>query len=474
MIADLKPYAVYKESGQDWLGSIPAHWSLLRAKRLFREVDERSKTGKEELLSVSHLTGVTPRRLKTVTMFMAESNVGHKVCCPGDLVINTLWAWMAALGVTRHTGIVSPAYGVYRPIAGGGILPAYADHLLRTPMYAAEYQRRSTGVNSSRLRLYPEQFLRIPVFVPPLDEQAAIVRFLDRANGRLDRTIRTKRKVVALLTEQKQAVVHRALSRGLDPAAPLKPSGIPWLGVIPEHWSVVRLKSVLVGRLTNGLFKRADAFGSGVPLVNVSDLYSHDGLIHKETLDRVRATPKEVQTFRVFSGDIFFVRSSLKLQGTGRCSLAASIDPDTVFECHVVRATPNQQRVEPRFITVFLGSWVGVNNTVSRANMVTMATLDQGSINSLPLAVPPLSEQREILVSIDAACQPILTAIGRLEAEIELLREYRASLVTEVVTGKLDVREAAARFPDEGLPEIAQESIDETDTSELVGEEAEA
>jgi type I restriction enzyme S subunit len=101
VIGDLKPHAAYKDSGQDWLGSIPAHWGLLRAKRLFREVDERSKTGKEELLSVSHLTGVTPRRLKNVTMFMAESNVGHKVCRPGDLVINTLWAWMAALGVTQ-------------------------------------------------------------------------------------------------------------------------------------------------------------------------------------------------------------------------------------------------------------------------------------------------------------------------------------------------------------------------------------
>ena len=210
MIADLKPYSAYADSGQEWLGPVPAHWSALRAKCLFREVDERSTTGKEELLSVSHLTGVTPRRLKTVTMFLAESNVGHKVCRPGDLVINTLWAWMGALGVTRHTGIVSPAYGVYRPIDGSGMLPAYADHLLRTPLYAAEYQRRSTGVNSSRLRLYPVQFLRIPLLVPPLAEQVAIMRFLDWANGRLERTIRTKRKVISLLTEQRQAVIRRA------------------------------------------------------------------------------------------------------------------------------------------------------------------------------------------------------------------------------------------------------------------------
>ena len=245
MIAGLKPYADYMDSGQQWLGSMPAHWGQLRAKCLFREVDERSITGKEELLSVSHLTGVTPRRLKNVTMFMAESNVGHKVCRSGDLVINTLWAWMGALGVTRHAGIVSPAYGVYRPLDGSAILPAYADHLLRTPLYAAEYQRRSTGVNSSRLRLYPEQFLRIPVLVPPLAEQAAIVRFLDWANGRLDRTIRAKRKVIALLTEQKQAVIHRAVTRGLDPAVSLKPSGVTWIGSIPEHWEVLSLKRVL-------------------------------------------------------------------------------------------------------------------------------------------------------------------------------------------------------------------------------------
>ena len=245
MIGDLKPHAAYKDSGQNWLGSIPAHWSLLRAKCLFREVDERSKTGKEELLSVSHLTGVTPRRLKTVTMFMAESNVGHKVCRPGDLVINTLWAWMGALGVTRHTGLVSPAYGVYRPIDVGGILPAYADHLLRTPLYAAEYQRRSTGVNSSRLRLYPEQFLRVPVLVPPLDEQALMVRFLDSAKGRVERAIRAKRKVITLLTEQRCAIVQRAVTCGIDPTIGLRHSGIPWLGEIPNHWKTLRLKHTI-------------------------------------------------------------------------------------------------------------------------------------------------------------------------------------------------------------------------------------
>lgn len=144
-IAGLKPYADYADSRLPWLGPVPSHWDLLRAKYLFREVNERSIDGKEELLSVSHLTGVTPRSQKTVTMFLAKSNIGYKICRPGDVAINTMWAWMGALGVARDAGIVSPAYGVYRPLSGCSILPKYADYLLRTPLYAAEYLRRSTG-----------------------------------------------------------------------------------------------------------------------------------------------------------------------------------------------------------------------------------------------------------------------------------------------------------------------------------------
>ena len=110
----LNPYPEYKNSGVPWLGNIPAHWHEKRAKYFFKEIDERSQAGDEEMLSVSHITGVTPRSQKNVTMFMAESNVGQKCCQPGDLVINTLWAWMSALGVSNYAGIVSPAYGIYR------------------------------------------------------------------------------------------------------------------------------------------------------------------------------------------------------------------------------------------------------------------------------------------------------------------------------------------------------------------------
>jgi type I restriction enzyme, S subunit len=466
VIDGLKPYAGYVDSGQDWLGSVPAHWGQLRAKRLFREVDERSTTGKEELLSVSHLTGVTPRRFKTVTMFLAESNVGHKVCRPGDLVINTLWAWMGALGVTRHTGIVSPAYGVYRSNAGSGILPAYADHLLRTPLYAAEYQRRSTGVNSSRLRLYPEQFLRIPVLMPPPAEQEGIVRFLNWANGRLERTIRAKRKVIALLMEQKQAIIHSAVTQGLDPAVPLKPSGVAWIGSIPKHWEVLSLKRVL-RRLIDCEHKTA-------PLVDQSPYRVVRTTAVRQGSLRIRGTYcTSSVAFGAWTrrgmpepGDVIFTREAP--------SGEACIIPQGLSVClgqRTVLMKPNKQRLRSEFLvhSIYAGP-PRVSITLATQGS-TVGHFNMSDIGALMILLPPRMEQEAIVAAIVERTAELERTIARFEREIELLREYRTRVVVDVVTGKLDVRDAAAHLPEEATPEIAEELIDEADDTALANEE---
>jgi type I restriction enzyme, S subunit len=471
VIDGLKPYAAYVDSGQDWLGSVPAHWGQLRAKRLFREVDERSTTGKEELLSVSHITGVTPRRLKTVTMFLAESNVGHKVCRPGDLVINTLWAWMGALGVTRHTGIVSPAYGVYRPVAGGGILPAYAAHLLRTPLYAAEYQRRSTGVNSSRLRLYPEQFLRIPVPVPALEEQEGIVRFLDWANGRLERTIRAKRKVIVLLTEQKQAVVHRAVTRGLDPSVPLRSSGIPWLGDIPQHWEVRPLKAVCEIQSGITLGKDYDTQETReFPYLRVANVQA--GFVNLSVVKTIRVPTAEARRCLLEVGDVLMTEGG-DLDKLGRgCVWDASVNR-CLHQNHIFAVRPNKLKLDPQFLSALLGATYARAYFQTTAKQTTnLAATNKTKIGRLQVLLPPADEQREILAALATETRPVAASISRLEREIELLREYRARLVAEVVTGKLDVREAAARLPDEAISNTAEDLANEPDAAELTNEEA--
>ncbi len=212
----LDPNVRLKPSGVDWLGDVPQHWDLLRAKYLYREVDERSSTGEEESLSVSHISGVVPRSSKKITMFMAESYAGHKLCSPGDLVINTMWAWMGALGVSTRHGIVSPAYGVYRSSKSEGSEPGYMDAILRTRIYVAEFVRRSTGIRSSRLRLYPEKFLEIPIVQPPIDEQHRIVEYVVRETGALAVAIEQSNREIELMREYRTRLIADVVTGKLD------------------------------------------------------------------------------------------------------------------------------------------------------------------------------------------------------------------------------------------------------------------
>ena len=198
------------EAEVEWIGNIPEHWELEYARWLFHEVDERSTTGEEELLSVSHITGVTPRSEKDVNMFQAESLEGYKVCQPGDLVINTLWAWMGAMGVAFQEGIVSPSYHVYRQ--NGDYAPRYIDYLVRLPNFAKEVTRYSKGVWSSRLRLYPDEFFKIVLPVPPIEEQREIVAYLDEEIAKLDELSQAVEETIELLQERRSALIAAAVT----------------------------------------------------------------------------------------------------------------------------------------------------------------------------------------------------------------------------------------------------------------------
>ena len=242
MIADLKPYADYKDSGLPWLGQVPAHWRTVRNGSLF---GQRSQTGYAELpiLEVSLKTGVQVRSFGNAGRKQIMSDVGkYKRAVKGDLAYNTMRMWQGALGVCPVDGLVSPAYVVARPYPG--VEPLYFAALFRTGDYMAELDSVSRGIVKDRNRLYWDQFKQMQSPSPPLEEQAAIVRFLDWANGRLEQAIRAKRKVIALLIEQKQAIIQRAVTLGIDENVSLRSSGIPWLGDIPQHWDIRRLSSL--------------------------------------------------------------------------------------------------------------------------------------------------------------------------------------------------------------------------------------
>ncbi len=210
----LNPNAPMKDSGVAWLGEVPAHWEVKTAKHLFVERDQRSDNGEETLLTVSHLTGVTPRSEKNVNMIEAETTEGYKCCNPGDLVINTLWAWMGAMGVTSFEGIVSPAYNVYEPRPN--VYPLYANEIVRIPAFAKESSRWSKGVWSSRLRLYPKEFFQIFMPLPPLNEQEAIHRHLNGLLAQYELLTTEAARAITLLRERRSALISAAVTGQID------------------------------------------------------------------------------------------------------------------------------------------------------------------------------------------------------------------------------------------------------------------
>lgn len=426
-------YPSYRQPKMRWLPAVPEHWNEQRAKTFFREVDERSKTGQEELLSVSHLTGVTPRSQKNVTMFKAVSYVGHKLCRPGDIVVNTLWAWMAALGASRHTGLVSPAYGIYRPRNADSFNPAYLDYLLRTRAYVAEYIGRSTGIRASRLRLYPNQFLDIPLLQPPRPEQDQIVAYLRAQDAHIARFIKAKRELIKLLTEQKLRIIDHAVTRGLDPNVRLKPTGIEWLGEVPEHWEVKPLKRwVRINART--LSEKTDP-DFEFRYVDIGSVKT--GRLVKE-LEHIRFEAAPSRARRV-------LRRGDTIISTVRTYLRAIwyVDEDTddlIASTGFAVLTPGKG-VEPEYLGYVIQSSSFVNRVTANSIGIAYPAIAETVLGRFLVALPStVDEQQSIVAHIKSESTPLDDAITRAEEEIKLIREYRDRLIADVVTGQIDVR----------------------------------
>jgi type I restriction enzyme, S subunit len=460
MIASLKPYPEYKESDLPWLGQVPRHWEIKRAKSIFQCIDQRSGTGKEELLTVSSAHGVVPRKSATVTMFKAASYLGYKLCWPGDLVINSLWAWAGGLGVSSHHGIISSAYGVYRIRQDAPMNPAFVHEVVRSSSFNWELQVRSKGIWISRLQLTDVSFLDAPMHIPPPSEQAAIVRFLDHANRRIERAIRAKKKLIALLNEQKQAIIHRAVTRGLDPTVPLKPSGIPWLGDIPQHWEVRRVKQtsrIFRGKFTHRPRNDPSLYDGPYPFIQTGEVARAKRFIadYTQTLNE-----KGLAVSKLFSS------------GTLVMTIAANIGDvavltfDACFPDSMVGFAPFKETNQDYLYFVFLCM---KSELLREAPVNTQGNLNVERIGVRGVPFPPFVEQQKIVRYVEENTASFDIAITHTEREIALLREYRTRMIADVVTGKLDVREAAKNLPDEvDNIEVASEIDAEMEESDFV------
>jgi type I restriction enzyme, S subunit len=466
MIADLRPYAEYKKSSQAWLGDVPEHWSVLPNRTLFAEVKDRNHPD-EEMLSVTITRGIIKQKaLLEGSSKKDSSNLdksAYKLVQPRDITYNKMRAWQGAIGASALRGIISPAYVVMR-LRKEDDIAGYFHHLYRTPQFAKEAGRWSYGITSDMWSLRPEHFKMIYTPKPPPAEQAAIVRFLNWANGRLERAIGAKRKVIALLNEQKQAIIHRAVTRGLDPSVPLKSSSIPWLGDIPHSWDAP-LFGRLLTRVEQGWSPVAAEGELGLDQWAVLTLSAvRRGIFNSSAIKPVSLTANIPTGIEVGDGDVLLTRSNTR-DRVGDVCIVRAPRAKTILCDLIYRLQVRAGAIIPEFLVYQLLSYVGRGQIErdARGSSGTMPKISQGHIKSWRILLPPMAEQQRLVESIDADSAPVNTATSRLEREIELLREYRTRLVADVVTGKLDVREAAERLPDGAPPDIAE---DDTDLSE--------
>ncbi|MCU0754822.1 MAG: N-6 DNA methylase [Xanthomonadales bacterium] len=459
MIADLKPYSEYKESGLPWLGRVPAHWSVTRIKTVLREKDCRSEDGAGTLLSLTRVSGLIPHRDMTDRIHSAKTLAGYKRYRVGEIVMNRMQAWSGMFGAGQIDGLVSPDYAVFE------VLGRHSTKLvlerLKSPDLVGQFALESKGIGSGFNRLYTDRFGPIAISLPLPEEQAAIVRFLDWANRRLERAIRAKRKVIALLNEQKQAIIHRAVTRGLDPSVPLKPSGIPWLGDIPQHWEIRRIKQttrILRGKFSHRPRNDASLYDGQYPFIQTGVVAQASKFItsHSQTLNE-----KGLAVSKLFPS------GTLVMTIAANIGEVAILTFDACFPDSIVGFVPSTSADRDYLYMVFLCM---KPEFLREAPVNTQGNLNVERIGTMGIPVPPLCEQIKIAKSVEAETAAFEESIGRLEREIDLLREYRTRLVADIVTGKLDVREAAARLPDEAPLDTNLDDLSEE--IELADEEA--
>jgi len=444
-----------KNSDAEWLGQVPEHWKVLPNRALFDEVKDRN-CPEEEMLSVTIKSGVIRQAALLENSSKKDSSnldkCKYKLVQPGDVAYNKMRAWQGALGVSEYRGIISPAYVVQRPRKD--CFPKYFHNLFRTPAFAKEAERWSYGITSDMWSLRPEHFKLIYSCLPPPDEQAAIVRYLGYVDRRVRRLVRAKQKLIKLVEEQKQAIINRAVTRGLEPNVRLKPSGVEWLGDVPEHWEVCALR-----------FKYDQCLGK---MLDAKRITGKDSLPYLRNTDvqwdRINVVNLPVMDIPITEYPRYTVRPDdlLVCEGgeVGRAAIWRGELDICGFQKALHRLRPfHKNRQFPRFMYFVLNA-ASKSKAFSDGHVSTISHLTGDKLRAHRFAFPPFSEQMDIVKYVDRKSAEIERTICRARSECGHLAEYSARLIADVVTGKLDVQGAVKSLPSE--PDD-HESMDELD-----------
>jgi type I restriction enzyme S subunit len=433
MNQDLKPYPEYKHSGVPWLGEVPQHWRVVKVREVARVINgfpfdsgRFSATSGHPVIRIRDLN-----KSQTATRFDGPFVNAARVE-PGEVLVGMDGDFNVGIWRGTETALLNQRMCCVRAAC------PVTTHLLRYVLPAPLKEINDVTWSTTVKHLASSQVERIEFGIPPDDEQSAIVRFLDYADRRIRRYIRAKRKMIALLNEQKQAIIHRAVTRGLDPNVRLKPSGVEWLGDVPENWEVVRLGALLR--------ERGETNDDG-RITQVLSVLRNIGVIRYEDKGNI-GNKKSEDTTRykvVRPNDVVVNCMNVIIGSVGLSRYTGCLSP--VYYVLVRRSKAD----DPQYLNAlfqcssFHKSLARIGNGILAHRMRIPMELLKCEL----LPRPPADDQASIVRALGSMTSGCDKAIARAEREIDLLREYRTRLIADVVTGKLDVREAAAGLPDE-------------------------
>jgi type I restriction enzyme S subunit len=424
-------YSRYKNIGVLWLGDVPEHWDVKPMWTLFRRI-KRVGHETEQLLSVYREHGVVPKASRDDNNNKASDDLSpYQLVMPGDLAINKMKAWQGSVAISKYQGIVSPAYFVYESINDED--RGYLHYLMRSLRYITGYMTLSKGIRVNQWDLEPQYHSRMPILVPPKEEQREIVKLLDRETAKIDALISEQEKLITLLAEKRQAAISHAVTKGLNPNAPMKKSGVKWMGDVPEHWFVGALSylsSIETGATPD---RTAQKYWNGpIPWIKTGEIAwkpiaEAEEFISEDALNETAAKIAKPGTLMMAMYGQGVTRGRVAILG-----ISASFNQ----ACAAITFGPRMFNQFGRYF--FMGAYDHIRDD---GNETSQMNLSAGVIAKIKLPVPPFEEQTEIVNYLDVVTDRLDALSTEASRGILLLKERRSALISAAVTGKIDVRQ---------------------------------
>lgn len=420
----MKKYESYKNSGVGWIGEIPSHWSCVKVKHLLRERVDKSEDGIGEPLSMSQKYGLIPTSQMDVVPNLATSYVGAKRTRQGDMVLNKLKAHLGVFALSAYDGLVSPDYAVYYGIGRADL--EYLEYLFKTPLYVSEFIKKTTGVAIGFNRLYTDDLFSIPAHYPPMQEQKRIVDYLKDKTLKIEQYVSARERERELLDSLKQSEIANVVTKGLNPNVRMKDSGIPWIGMIPEHWEIRRWGNAFIeNKDINTNLENTDAFQ-----------FNYGSLVRKKRTYKAEEDAETYSKYMVLKPkDIVINGLNLNYDFVSQ-RVAISAENGIITSAYISmhpRKNVNAQYFCFLFKTMdakklFHGMGTGIRLTLSFAELKKQY-----------IPIPPIEEQQAIVDYIEAKLSKIDSCMADLQAEIDYLKEFKQRLISDVVTGQICV-----------------------------------